>query len=346
MILSFGIGPTAAAPSYSIRIPFTISHGRRLKIAEGDRFELLGHECEIAEEHAFYVLTVSGFESEEAAASFLPKACAGLIWYGLKHATGIKFNINISDINLLPGPHPIEEGSPLAELAKSLGWEGQYDGDYDADKTTIRPDHKRLVKFQGGSVTLRIDSPIPILATAMKEGVSTPRPELVLSNPKLRLACEVYLASHFESTSAATFLSRITTLEILISDTPASEAVRELVEKFKAEVIDVRKREKDAERQKDFDPVISGLSGLLERSITSRIRDLVAAKLGADPDIEDSDAVAKEVAKLYALRSNLVHSGVGDQVAVRDGANRLNDIVPRILRACFREIAKYEAAGA
>jgi len=340
MIFSVGIGSAGeGAPAYSARLPFTLSPFRTLKLAEnGGRFELLGHVCEIIQEHNQYALTVSGFDSEDAASTFLLKACAGLIWFGLKSSIGFRFNPETTPVELFPQPKAIAAGSPIAPIAATKGW-SELDGQYDADKTVVIPEHKRLIVWATGSATVRQDTSVSVVSTAMLEGMAEGRPELVLRDPKLRLACEVYLASHFENTPAASFLIRITTLEILITDAPASAPVQTIVERFRTEAADAKKKEKDAAVQLEFDNVLSRLADLRYRSIKSGIRSLVEETLRNDPEIAAPAEISTEASRLYDLRSSLVHKGEADPQAIRAGNNRLNEVVPRVLRALFRETA-------
>lgn len=326
-------------PSYSVRLQFNLEPGRTLKLTNSDHLQLLGYECKITQEYNQYALTIAGFVSEDAASTFLLKAGAGLIWFGLKKSVGIKVDLNIAPVRLFNQPKPIAEGSSLASIAYKKGWR-EFDGDYDANKTIIIPDHKRLFRFSAGPVTIRIDTPASMLNNVMLEGMVEGRPELVLRNPKLRLACEVFLSSHFESTPAASFLSRITTLEILVTDVLASEPVQTMAERFMSEATAAKTNEKDTDVRLEFESLVSRLSYLRYRSIKSRIRSLVEEKLQADPDIMEPAKVSKEVSLLYDLRSTLVHTGEANTEKISDGNNRLNEIVPRVLRAIFKETAQ------
>jgi hypothetical protein len=324
-----------------MRLPFTLAPGRTLKLSDGGRFELLGHACEITQEYNQYALTVAGFDSEDAASGFLLKACAGLIWFGLKTSAGFRFNPEVTPVELFAQPKPIADGSHIASIAVKKGW-SELDGQYDADKTIIRPEHKRLIVWATGSASVRLDTPVPLLAKVMLEGVGEGRAELVLHDPKLRLACEVYLSSHFESTAAASFLTRITTLEILVAEAQASAPVRVMVERFIAEVAAAQKCEREPAVRRELESLASRLAYLRFRSIKSGIRRLVEEALRRDPEIQAPADVAKEVSRLYDLRSTLVHSGEVDSAAIRQGSSRLNDLVPRILRVLFKETALRE----
>jgi hypothetical protein len=340
MIFSCGGGSAGAgAPSYSAWLPFTVSPGRTLNLGGGGRFELLGHACEIVQGPNQYVLNISSFDSEDDASTFLQKACAGLIWFGLKSLAGFQFDPDPSPVELFSQPRPIADASPLGSIANKKGWR-DYDGHYDADKTVIRPDHKRLLVYAVGSITPRLDTPVSLLSKVMLEGMAEGRPELVLRDPRLRLACEVYLSSHFENTPAASFLSRITTLEILVKDAPASAAVQKTVNRFIEEVTASQEKEESADVRREFESLLSRLVHLRNRSIRSGIRQLVEQQLQMDPEIAEPAKISKEVSGLYDLRSNLVHTGEVDPEAVATGNSRLNDVVARILRALFKETAQ------
>lgn len=340
MLFSFGIGSLGeGVPSYSVRLPFTLSPGRTFKLADGGRFDLLGHPCEICWEHNQYVLTIAGFETEDTAATFLLKACAGLIWFGLKSSAGFRFNPDTTPVKLFAQPKPIADGSPIATVAIKKGWR-EYDGHYDADKTIVRPDHKKLVMFTAGSVTARLDTPVSLLSETMLEGMAGGRPELVLRDSMLRLACEVFLSSHFESTATASLLTRITALEILVVDAPASAPIQAIVGRFIAEATTAANNEQDRTLRREYQSLVSRLAYLRYRSIKSRIRSLVEESLRSQPDIGDPARVSKEISRLYDLRSTLVHTGEADTAAICEGNNQLNEIVPCVLRVLFRGTAQ------
>jgi len=287
------------------------------------------------------VLTAAGFDSEAAASTFLHKVCAGLIWYGLNNSTGFRLDADATPVKLFAQPIPIAEGSPIASIATEKGWR-ESDGHYDASQTIIRPDHKKLIVFTGGSGEVRIDALVSRLAAVVLEGMGEGRAELVLCDAKLRLACEVYLSSYFESTAAASFLSRINTLEILVTDVPASAFVQTIVERFLCEARSAQTDEKDPAIRRELESVVSRLVYLRVRSIKSRIRGLVEDTLRADRDIADAAKIAREVSKLYDLRSTLVHTGEANKEDIIDGNNRLNRIVPAVLRVLFRQTALYD----
>ena len=338
--LSFGPGSIGnGVEYYSIRLMFFLPSGRTLKLHDDSDCLLLAHSCRVKGDGDQYLLTADGFATEDAALSFLHKTCAGLIWYGIKNSTGIKFNPDITPINLFDEPKSVSEGSMLSATLKAKQWEA-YDGNYDFDKTAIIPEHMRLIRFGPGSVTTRIDIPLSRLAKFVSEGMAQSFPERILTHPKFRLACEVYLSSHFENSPGASFLSRISTLEILADDVPSSNPIGEIVTRFIEEAKSAQDTEESEEIRHEFQSLVSRLEFLKYRSIKSRIRNLVRELLKAELSVDDAAEAAKLVSRLYDLRSTMVHSGVVDLAMVRDGNNKLNEVVPMLLQTMYRKLAE------
>lgn len=336
MLFSISIGSRGeGTPSYTLRLPFILAPGRILKLEEQNTFSLLGQASKIVQENKQYTLIVSGFASECSAKLFLTKACAGLIWYGLKNSVGIKYQVDINTINLFDEAAPIAEGAPFSEITNKKGW-SQFDGDFDLDKTVIVPEHKRLLIFTAGNVSIRIDSPVSTVFNAIQEGMAERGSHSILEAPKLRLACEVYLSSHFENSAAATFLSRITTLEILIADTPASKPVQNTVEELIRAAETAKNSAIDDETRKEYTSVLSRLKHLRNRSIKSGIRTLITKELSEAQEPRFVSEAAQDVARLYDLRSALVHTGEAQAEAIAAANARLGEIVPLVLKSLFR----------
>ncbi len=343
MIFTTSIGSLGQAEhAYTIRLPFTLSPGRTIKLQDGiAHFDLLGHKCQIAEETHQYSLTIRGFASESSATDFLSRTAAGLIWLGLKFPMGVRFSATVAPIHLFQAPRPIAAGSFYDSITEQKGWK-EIDGCYSSDQTVVRQEHKRLLVETVGRATFRQDTPASFFADALAEALNMGRPEMVLNQPKLKLATELYASTYYEATPSASFLGRFTALEALLPRTPASVVIREMVNRFieEARAAATQQRE-SAAINAEFQSVLTRLAHLRDTSIKSRIRMIIEEKLRNDPDIESSAALGREVSKLYDLRSDLVHYGTADPMQIRQGNTRLGDIVPRLLRVLFRQVAAH-----
>ena len=151
------------------------------------------------------------------------------------------------------------------------------------------------------------------------------------------------------------FLSCITTLEVVVPDVRASQHVFDTVERFLVEARRLKdcqaRRAQDhgessedgaqaAALKREYDSLVGGLARLRNRSIKSRIRQLVLENWPRESGNEDATQISREACQLYDLRSELVHNGVRDPEQISSGINRLNQIVPQILLQMFREIAQ------
>ena len=339
LLFSVGIGSKGTdVESYSVRLPFTLSPATSIDIAEGGKFDILGHASEISLERNHFVLTVTGFYSERDASVFLSKICAGFLWTGLNCSVGFRFDANATPVHLLD--HPVFPADKhIAELVRREGWP-EVDGFYDATETIIRPEHKKLTVWGGGSVEGRSNIPVSILSQSICEGVATGNPEFVMQDPKVRLACEVYLSSHFENSQQAIFLTRITALEALVEDMSSSDSILGLVDQFINAAKDARSAKAEASLREEYESLESRLARLRSRSIKSGIREKVRESLRNDAEAKDPDEIAREISKLYDLRSDLVHSGCVDPQKLSRGNVRLAEIVPKVLRSCFRAVAE------
>lgn len=338
----FSFGPGSSGDGneiYSIRLPFSLAPGRTLKLEDASNFSLFGLPCHVSGGEREYLLTASGFTSEDAAVLFLQKTCAALIWYGLRHSAGIKFSPDIVPIEAFLEPKSVSENSMFDAVLKMRQWD-QYDGHYECGKTSVIPEHKRLIQFAVGSATMRIDTPLASLAKTLEECNEIRHPERTVTHPKFRLACEVYLSSHFENSPGASFLSRISTLEILANDTPSPDPIRQMVTRFIAEAKSARDGEGSEELRQELQSLISRLAFLRHRSIKGRIQDLVRELLENELGAKDAAVAAKSVSQLYDLRSTMVHSGEVDATKIRDGNSKLIEIVPTLLRTIYRKLAE------
>ncbi len=146
MIFQFSIG-TEGAPreSYSIRIPVTLPPGQKLEIGNGVCFAIGSIRIEIVPETYFYSLTIREFGSQHEATLWLGKFSVALLWMIAKLRIGLMFDGDDEEVELREPPILVSAQSPFAEVLIPSGWE-EIDGFYQADKTVIKPEHKRLIQ--------------------------------------------------------------------------------------------------------------------------------------------------------------------------------------------------------
>jgi hypothetical protein len=128
-------------------------------------------------------------------------------------------------------------------------------------------------------------------------------------------------------------------LEALNTDQPVSASVRSTIDSLHEQAKEVRDRlGKGDPSIEDFNNFLSRLGGLRTRSIRRGIRDLIVETLQLDPDVSDAVSTAKEVSRIYSLRSTLLHTGYADEEAVKAATVQLEDVVPRVLSIRFSQV--------
>ena len=147
--------------------------------------------------------------------------------------------------------------------------------------------------------------------------------ERALADPALRLAIDVFVNSCFEGSPVASFLARITVLEILKTQAEQPPAVKNLIERFQGETAElVALQDLD---QSLADSLRGSLERLKKESIGAAIRKLVSRVLGPE--------AARSATDLYTIRSALIHEGIISEEDIRRRLPELTQLVRDLLRA-------------
>ena len=341
MLFSFEPGSKGTTEeSYSIRLPIVVSPGKEISLEkEGVNLVLEGYKARVQRKGNLYVFTITDFPSEQMANAFLRKIGAGLIWADLRYHVGFRFSIEPTPIQYHDQPVEISDQSMTANLKSQTGWT-HIDGDYYGNNTVVVPEHKRLILFKMGELNVIVGTGASILAQTVSEAMAYPNPERVFDEPKLKLAYEVYSSAFFERSDNARFLTLVMVLEALCSDSDASNSVVEMVDELMRQLKESGSKSFKELHDRDYETLVSRLGSLKKRSIKQGISSLVAEKLKLDEGVNDPTAVGREVSEIYDLRSKLVHDGIAAPNAVKQAMTRLEDIVPRVLKVMFSQIAK------
>jgi hypothetical protein len=341
MLFSFGPGSEGTNEvSYSIRLPIFVSPGKEISLGkEGADLVFEEYQAEIQRIGNLYVIIIRGFPSEQLAGAFVRKIGAGLIWADLRYHVGFRFIVEPTPIHYYGQPVEISDQSMIAHLKSQKGWT-HIDGDYYGNNTVIIPEHKRLILTNMGGIKVIAGTGVSVLASMISEAMAYPNPEKVFDEPKLKLAYEVYSSAFFESSDNARFLTLVMVLEALCSDSDAPNYIVEMVDELMRQLKELGSKSFKESHGRDYETLVSRLGSLKKRSIKQGISLLVAEKLKLDEGVNDPTEVGREVSGIYDLRSTLVHDGIADPNAVKQAMTRLEDIVPRVLKVMFSQIAK------
>jgi hypothetical protein len=313
MIFAASVGSQGAGVErYAAYVPFVLSPGRDIAIEEPVSFPMLAYTAHLEKLHHLYAISVGPFPQPEQARKFIASIKASLMWLSLNYRVGISYPKDISDVELFDEPVRIADKGAFKELMKTAGWDVA-DGHYDADKIVVRPEHKKLSRWEMGNATVRLrigtDNAIGCLGTA----VDFPYLDQVHGSDKLQLAIELYGASSFELTENAKLITLVTSLESLVPNVEVSSCVQHCLR----ETINLMKKKRDSYAResadrKEVDQLLTRVGQLRFQSIGSALRTYVSTIVEGAGDLGDSDKVAARLRKVYDLRSRLLHEGIAD----------------------------------
>jgi hypothetical protein len=321
-------------------LPFTLSPGSVLELAETSSYPIPGGEhLKLEKLQLRYSASVGPYASESDAEQGLQRLTAALLWSALEFNVGLRYPSNRGLISLYESPIPITPSEPMASIGRMTGWL-ETDGHYDADSTVIRPEHKRLVRFEAGSATITAGVASSNFLAKLAEALDFPNPAAVVQDVKLRLAIEICTGHRFEISDNAQFVTLVTALEALLRDMDIAPSASEALGAAHAAVLEVRKKHPaDSIEWSQVTHLLSRLGKLQQEAIGTSMRQFAVSAVQRHPDLGTADSTSTALRDAYSIRSRLLHEGRVDSVLLNEKLMFLRQFVPKLLRALFVETA-------
>lgn len=322
---------------YALYFPFSISPGRNISdVIEGKSYSIDGHEIRIEKLVNYWAISIGSFSTEEIARNYYSKIKSSILWVSLKFGVGLSIPNDLTSVVFLDSPQSKPDKGVIRDLMELRDW-SETDGYYDADKCVVRPEHKRLIRYENGkgSVVLGISS--DNFVNGLKEALSFPSPEKILNNPKLQLGIEVYSSLFFEQSDEARFLKLVTVLEAITPDYDSSEECIGKVNSFKVAIKNYRNElDKKSIEWEEMNSLLSRVGHLKHRSIGSSIKLFLNDALTKLPEVKNREEVIEKVRNLYGVRSVLLHQGKMDSSEIKDGVQFLSGFIPKLLISMYK----------
>jgi len=141
---------------YVVYVPFTLAPGASLGALEGPAVSTgSGYQLRVEKLQTLNAISLGPFSSVAEARSYIAKARACLLWVSLKFNCGVSYPKDLSEVVLLDESIPMPASGAIAKMASGWGWSAT-DGRYDAHQVVIRPDNKRLVRWEMGRASVTI----------------------------------------------------------------------------------------------------------------------------------------------------------------------------------------------
>ena len=328
----------SGAERYVVYVPFTLAPGASLATLERPAVSSgLGYQLTLEKLQYLYALSLGPFASLEEANSYIGKARASLLWLSLKFNCGVSYPRALSNVRLPDQPIPRPATGTIAELASAWGWSAT-DGDYDADKAVIRPDHKRLMRWEMGHVSVTVGISIDNFLTSIHQALSFPSLEQVIEDAKLKLAIEIYAAHRFELSENAQLITLVTALEALLPDTDIPAHSRAALLRGKEAIVAARDaHSKDSSEWREVNHLLSRVGNLQREAIGTGLHKYASNVASRHPGLGNAHDNAERLRVAYSVRSTLLHEGQTNDVSQSLGF--LREFVPRLLETLYREVA-------
>jgi hypothetical protein len=315
---------------YTLRVPFTVPLNREIMglPISGNLDDLI---FVLDKEDRFYVITVEGFTTENAAKEYLNNIWAGLMWLLLHRGLSPDAVFETSKVVYAEDPY---------EAAKNYGFKNPIDAFIDGGCPAVYPTNKRICKETANPITPYQTYHARDVFNLFRDGLAFEGSATVILDRKLRVALELWGAYFTEISSNARFLSLIMALEAMATGIPRTQLVLDLLEKWKKEVEALRNTV-EAESDDDLSLEALGREVLVrkEDSIRRQIRRLVFTTLQSNGD-KDAAVMAKKALDVYDQRSTLVHKGQLEPPELGTATNDAKNIVERVLKSRFLQNAK------
>lgn len=153
-------------------------------------------------------------------------------------------------------------------------------------------------RLRGGDVNFSITKSTDVFAEAFRANYN----KALSVDDRLRLACELYCVSFFDTSDRTRFITLVTCIEALLTPSQRSAGAVALVDEA---IESATAAELDSEERKSL---LSGFERLRKESIGSAGSRLASETLGSKPTF-DGKTAGKFFKYCYRVRSEILHSG-------------------------------------
>ena len=297
------------------------------------------HEVTIRHNDSLILFCSSGFSTVADANNFVQKLSACACLFSLKNNTGLRINYPPREIRKLPEFLKHLNNDPLN------GDNLQIDGTINAFSTFIIPDHKKIVSDDSvlvSSIPEFIPERVFEMYSLIDSELDTSK---AFKNTKTELAFYIFSINYIGNHAYSRFLALIICLEILSTEQKVSTFSYTKIDELKKHLKGYLKEGIPASDKNDIKRLIERVGNLKKESITKSVCCLLYKHYDTtDPehgqfDITNAIDCKKITAKLYNLRSNLVHYGKPKESSTQDFLDHLKmleGITQDILYAEFK----------
>lgn len=339
MIFALSPGSEGAGPDrHVVSVPFVIAPGAAIDPLANPVERIMGtSSLKLEKLQLLHSLTLGPFNSEVEAVRGLDRLGVALLWASLSHGIGIRYAHLRGTVTLLDTPQTMPNSEPMAHIGRATGWSA-IDGHYEAEQAVVRPDHKRLIRWEMGQPTVTLGISSERFLASLEQALAFPELEDVIANDKLKLAIDLCAGHRFELSENAQFITLVTALEALLPDIPIAQPCVVVLNQATDMVRAAREQlARNSSEWSDIDRLMSRIGKLKYEAIGTSLRRFAEPVIRRNPELGTPAAISASLREAYSARSRLLHDGISEPLAIRAHLKFLRTFVPRLLQVLFEE---------
>jgi len=329
-------------PGFALRFPFRPLHWVS-GVEEPIQFWRDGTEVSLSASPPYLVLRAEPFESEEAAASYLPRLWGAVAWMAVRVGTGFVAEMTVDSVT-----YANDAEAAAANLTQSIGLpnRGPVHGIVNGNFPSILPLGKNIRFITAGEPSVSQTLSKALVEAPLKEGLQADGAGELYGDERLRTAIELFCDSHRESSVRSKFLTLAMAIEVLTQPASKHAVAQQLLDALQENVErGLATHAVGSEEWHALDSLKRELFFRRDNSIRSRVRTLVLTALSGVEDAERG-RLARDAVWVYDLRGKLVHDGTAPKSDLSRGYGLARSLLMQLLAARMRFACAQEGLGA
>lgn len=280
----------------------------------------------------YLVLSLEGFETEQAAQGALPYA------WSVVALTSVRSRMGFSCIDQLDTVVYAEDPDAAGANLERMGLRnvGPVHGLVNGNWPAAVPVDKNIRYATAGDLTVVTTSSADSLVDSMSNLLAHGDPTLLFHDERFRLAAELWMAHYQEKTSRAKFLTLVTAIEILAPPVNKHPKALQLLDSWRRHLKELLEScQSGSEEEASYEALERELFFRREQSIRGRVRSYVRDTL-MDSRPEEYEELARAALFAYDLRSKLVHDGTLERSRLASGYEAATRVLGALLESAVR----------
>jgi hypothetical protein len=305
------------SPSYVLRVSVKVLGKKPVNGLETKQTISVGQvTVTVKQRERFLILLARDFASEAEAEAFLPRMKNGLWNVAIEH--NVAFVPFFERRTITRPADPLKAarnlaksfGQPLAEPIEPVHGLTEEEG------YTIFRSGENIRYLAMGEASAYVSTSWHAFGRTLTEGIEKSSRAAEMLDDKLATAIDLYLASFYERSIRARFLTLIICLELLAPVTDRHRAAVKALSDFKRQLEVELAEAAEAEDRDALRTLLREIDFKKETSKRRRVRSLILSEAPLPKD--ERVSLAKKIADAYDLRSDVVHSGAVNSNALSE----------------------------